>query len=50
METGAHISATAGNIFSKIPPFFGIDPNFQKNIKFVAGNAKKYAKYAKICS
>jgi hypothetical protein len=49
IQTGAHISATTCDIHSKFCPFFRIDPITQIKFKFVAGSAKKYAKYRKIC-
>jgi hypothetical protein len=48
-ETGAHIFTTALYNFQKVCSFFGIDPIIQIKIIFVAGKAKKYVKYGKIC-
>jgi hypothetical protein len=45
----AYSSATTWYIRSKLCPFFGIDPRIQIKIKCAAKNAKKYAKYWKIC-
>jgi hypothetical protein len=47
-KTGARIITTARYNFSKVCPFFGIDPIIKIKIIFVAGKAKKYVKYAKI--
>jgi hypothetical protein len=48
-KTGAHIFTTARYNFPKVCPFFGIDPILQIKIIFVAGKAKKYVKFGKIC-
>jgi hypothetical protein len=48
-KTGARIFTTARYNFSKVCPFFGIDPIIQIKIIFFAGKAKKYVKYGKIC-
>jgi hypothetical protein len=45
----ARIFTTARYNFSKVCPFFGIDPIIQIKIIFVAGKAKNYVKYGKIC-